>query len=97
MGKLSAKIKRICILIVSLVNSIIPILLLSNIAPVGVIVGGNILCSVAMVFFSKSNDIEAISTNTYAPSIEAPSINAPDSTDSSNGMGNANSIENLSI
>lgn len=64
MGKLSNKIKKVSLLICAILNATLPILLVSSIPiPIGVVVGGNILCSICMLAFTRSNDIEAIVTD----------------------------------
>jgi hypothetical protein len=61
MGKLSRKLKKCALLVVAVVNSTLPILLLSAInVPLGLVVGVNILCSLSMLVFVQSDNIENI-------------------------------------
>lgn len=77
MGSMSRKIKKASLLICAVVNSVLPILLLSSIAiPLGVVVGANIVCSICMVAFTRSEDIENIIVGSDIPS-EPSSDNIP--------------------
>ena len=74
MGVLSKKIKKISLLVCALVNAVMPVMLVSDVpVPLAAVVSANIACSVCMLVFSRSDDIESVVTDRTMPDSREPS------------------------